>query len=414
MRAENEKFETFFSNMKKKGDDYSKIQKLLKSNDFFLGVREDYLSIYYMGMSIATVKALARGGCSYTLSYYYLKGVKDKNGLKIYDDKTKGYFALPSEVFWNETNLETIKYNVRKHVFGFGSRGYLYLEKVCQQWIISNNNSNPESDWYFVDMEYIYKAKGEKTDHPFGRADLIAIKKAPQNGVYDVAFVELKVGTGAYTISIHVPDKITDKQERIAFRQDVIDRLKNNLWDEKIKGAKLGSGLASHVVDFMHFFAEDGTREQLRKEIIGILEVQRAFGLISDSTGIFTLNDETKIKLCPDIYIITYSDVPDIGNYELSDKAKNRYLPSLEEMKNEFFKYFYDEAGSSLLAIEKLIKNDQISGLIDLKEQYRAFMKKNEQQIECKQNINGSDYRFVFRFIDVTDKNVDCKKCIDS
>lgn len=298
MRAKQKEFDEFFSKMNKSGDDFSKIKDLLHSNngkDFFLGVRENYLSIYYRGMSFASVNALKKGGCSYTLSYYYLNGVKDAEGNRKYDDKTSGYYSLPSEVFWNKNNLNAIKNNVEKHVFGFGARGYLYLEKVCQQWIINNNNNNPDSDWYYVDMEYIYKEEDGDGQHPFGRADLIAIKKHPnENKKFDVAFIELKVGTGAYGVSIKVPDNI--------------------------KGAE----------------AEEKAKDQLREEILGILQVHKKFGLIDEKCPLYKLDDMDCIELNPDIYIVTYSDLPNADKYTLSKKAKKRYIPALKEMKEEF------------------------------------------------------------------------------
>ena len=200
-------------------------------------------------------------------------------------------------------NLNKIKNNVEKHVFGFGARGYVYLEKVCQQWIINNNNNNPDSDWYYVDMEYIYKEEDGDGDHPFGRADLIAIKKRPnENKKFDVAFIELKVGTGAYGVSIKIPDNIKGAEQRECCRKRVIKTLNKDLWDDEVKGVKLGSGLASHVVDFMHFFAEEQAKNQLRKEILGILKIHKKFDLIDESCPLYKLNVAEHIELNPDIY----------------------------------------------------------------------------------------------------------------
>ena len=111
MRGKAEQF-MFVDDVENTGTDMARIKKLLKSNrgrDFFLGVREDYLGIYYKGMSIAKVKPLKNGGCSYTLSYYYLKGVKDDKGKNKYDEKTFGYCTLSSDVFWKEKNKTLIK-----------------------------------------------------------------------------------------------------------------------------------------------------------------------------------------------------------------------------------------------------------------------------------------------------------------
>ena len=82
-------------------------------------------------------------------------------------------------------------------------------------------------------------------------------------------------------------------------------------------------------------------------------------------------------------------------------------------MKKEFGKYFYDGKGSSSLPVEKLINSDQIKGFVDLKYDYNKFISDAKLQIDCTQRIKGQDFRFVFRFIDVNDKKVNCKNCIE-
>ncbi|MCR5108009.1 MAG: hypothetical protein K6B28_07570 [Lachnospiraceae bacterium] len=416
MRAKKEVFEEYFKNMNKGGNDFSKIRELLSDNGkrFFLGVREDYLSIYYMGMSIATVKALKTGGCSYSLSYYYLKGVKDENGNSKYDNKMKGYYSIPSEVFWQREIFDRILKNVEEHVLGFGREGHTYLEKACQQWIINTNNNDPGSKWYYADMEYIYKEDGEKSDHPFGRADLIAISKEPDcNGIFQLAFVELKVGTGAYGISIKVPKKIVKKEEQEKYRENVKKWLKEDFWGKDVLNVKLGSGLSSHVVDFLHFFADNNATKQLRKEIAGIIDIHKKFGLIGKDVPLYKLKSEHEISNTTDIYIVTYSEAPGIKKEMLSMKAQEKYtVPTMHEMKEQFGKYFYKVEGSSSMPVECLIDPNVIDGLISLKDEYIEFTDNNEEQIECIQNIKNTDHRFVFRFIDVNDKETNPVHCI--
>lgn len=416
MRGKKEIFDEFIKCTKNSGD-FSNIQNLLNSDSgkhFFLGVREDYLSLYYKGMSIASINMIKDGGCDYTLSYYYLKGVKDKNGDKRYDSKQNGYYKLSSDLFWDKHNFKQIIANVDKHVLGFGERGYVYLEKACQQWIINNNNSNPKSDWYYVDMEYIYKEDGKKTDHPFGRADIIAIsKKMDNNGYFQLAFVELKVGTGAYGISIKVPKKIKDAEERKARRDQVQLWLKDSLWRDEVIGVKLGSGLASHVVDFMHFFSDDKATAQLRKEIVGIINVHKQFGLINEDLSLYSLESDNQINSVTDIHIVTYSKAPEIEKNMLSELAQSRYEePTLAEMKSAFAKYFYKIPGASSLPIETLINASDISGLIGLKQNYLKFMNSDDNQIECVQHIKNIPYRFVYRFIDLNNAEANPMECI--
>lgn len=416
MRAKQTVFDEFVGKMIGDRTDFLKLKALLENNGnnkFFLGVREDYLSIYYMGMSIATVKVLKKGGCSYTLSYYYLQGVKDRNGVCKYDGKTKGYYTLSSNMFWDEDNFNTILSNVRRHVLGFGVKGYTYLEKACQQWIINANNSNSKSDWYYVDMEYIYKKDGEKSEHPFGRADIIAVKKSKDNGIHQVALIELKVGTGAYGISIDVPRNITEEKAKDTYRKEVVKSLQNDLWDQKNIGVKLGSGLASHVVDFMQYFADADAVSQLREEIVGIINVHKQFGLIDENSSLYHLESAKNLSTSTDVYIVTYSEAPDINKKMLSDKAQERYsVKSLNDMKNDFYKYFFKGKDSSSLPIEELINNNQIVGFIGMKNSYVEFMNTEKIEIECSQDIKNVPYRFVFRFIDTSNKEIELVRCI--
>ena len=62
---------------------------------------------------------------------------------------------------------------------------------------------------------------------------------------------------------------------------------------------------------------------------------------------------------------------------------------------------------ASSLPVEELINKDQIKGFVDFKPDYLKFINDDTLQKECTQCIKEHDFRFVFRFIDVYDKNVD-------
>ncbi len=378
-----------------KVNDYSNIKELIKSSDYFLGIREDYVNIYYMGMSMAKIETYYNRACKYSLSYYYAKDIKG------YKDKIKGQVVLNPTVFWDERNLELIKNRIEKHVFGKHDNK-LRLEKVCQQWIINKNNSNADSKWYFVDMEYICKnSNNNDKNHPFGRADLIAITRKPnKNGKHDVAFVELKVGTNSYSGQ-------RDSEEKM----EVL--LNESLY--KINDIKLGSGLASHMVDFMHFFANTFFVDQVKDEIIGILDWHKKFKLISNDSDLGRLSSIDKIEDKPSIQIVTYSSVPGVTIDKLADKCKNNYTNvSLKSMKESFYKYMYD----SSMAFIDIVNNDDIRDIVDKKYDFEKFKDNNESQIKCQQCIDKTDkkdnknkYDFIFRFIEVDDMG-NCEDCI--
>jgi hypothetical protein len=251
-------------------------------------------------------------------------------------------------------------------------------------------------------MEYICKnSNNNDKNHPFGRADLIAITRKPnKNGKHDVAFVELKVGTNSYSGQ-------RDSEEKM----EVL--LNESLY--KINDIKLGSGLASHMVDFMHFFANTFFVDQVKDEIIGILDWHKKFKLISNDSDLGRLSSIDKIEDKPSIQIVTYSSVPGVTIDKLADKCKNNYTNvSLKSMKESFYKYMYD----SSMAFIDIVNNDDIRDIVDKKYDFEKFKDNNESQIKCQQCIDKTDkkdnknkYDFIFRFIEVDDMG-NCEDCI--
>lgn len=410
MRAKEEVFKLFFERLDRdsQNKESEKISKLIaedSNGDFFVGVREDYLSIYYKGMSIGKVEAYKNGGCKYTTSYYYANGVKLLDESVV--NKEKGKVILNPDEFWDEKNFKILKSNVEDHVFGGGEYAHTYLEKICQQWLINKNNSNVNADWYYVDMEYVYKnEEGNEDKHPFGRADLIAIKREPVNGIYPVAFVELKVGIDAYEGGIVVPKEIKDegKDASDKYRAKVREALKNNMWDPSLNPVKLGSGLASHVVDFMHFFKESFFKDDVRRELVNILKVQKKLGMISSDDPINKISNVDQLAIVPSIHIVTYSTAPDVKKEDLSEEAQLKYsVPNIIEMKEEFYKYFYVSTNpsitSSTMAVEELLKESDIQGLVNLKPRFEEFMKNSDETIRCTQQIGDSEVEIIFTFL---------------
>ena len=131
------------------------------------------------------------------------------------------------------------------------------------------------------------------------------------------------------------------------------------------------------------------------------------------SCPLYQLESTENLSTSTDIYIVTYSEAPGICKNMLSDKAQKRYsVKSLNEMKNELYKYFFKGKDSSLQSIEEIINNEQIAGFIGMKNRYIEFMNSEKIEIECNQDIKNVPYRFVFRFIDVSDKKINPIRCI--
>lgn len=187
--------------------------------ELFIGVRNDYLNIYYNCDSIAKVKFTKRTKqvvCE--IDQYYLLGKSTKKRITI-------------DAMGLENNYELIKYNSDKKSTD---------EKKVQSDLVLRNNSNVKSNWLCIDVEYVkqYNDKDEKKEADFnGRFDIIAIsKKKP----HQVALIELKYGSHA------------------------------------IGGS---SGIYKHVSDFSKFVDKGYFDSHLKQEIIEILKSQNDLGI---------------------------------------------------------------------------------------------------------------------------------------
>ncbi len=217
-------------------------------DELFIGVRNNYLNLYYNCDSIAKIK-YTRNTIWCEIDRYYIDG--KSYGSK---DKNKRYRIPTSEIIQ--------KYEIIKN----HSENKPSLEKKAQSKLVLLNNENIDSNWFCVDVEYIksFKNQTQKTEANFNaRFDIIAISKAAP---HRVALIELKYGGDAM-------------------------------------GGK--SGIYKHVHDF-NMFCEKGYYENhLREEIIEIIESQKEIG-ISVPFDVPKENDLLK----PEFYFITLNNNP--------------------------------------------------------------------------------------------------------
>lgn len=175
--------------------------------EIFIGVRNNYLNLYYNSDSIAKVE-LVKKKISCKIDKYYLSGkhIKGKNKIKKIE---------PSDIL---NSYETIKEN---------SNGKASDEKKAQSRLVLMNNHNADSKWYCIDVEWVkaFKNKQAKDDAKFnGRFDIIAIaKKKP----HIVALIELKYGSGAIGgesgIKKHIDDFKKYQDNSYFNKQEVCD-----------------------------------------------------------------------------------------------------------------------------------------------------------------------------------------------
>lgn len=210
------------------------------------------------------------------------------------------------------------------------------LEKKSQQLMILENNSNQDSKWFCVDIEYVLQLNNKRSD--VGRFDIIAISKEKP---HRVGLIELKVGTKGYDSAIDRLDKESGKKENLA---DVI-----NKYEEEIKSFTykytLGSGVLGHSYDFIRYMKEDYYNSYLKKEIVNIIKGYHELGIITPFEDSIYENDFCEK---PEIYFITVSDKT-IGDGGDRKKIIKSYQKS---MKN----YLFDNVSSkSEYNVEKVL-----------------------------------------------------------
>ncbi|MGI6369547.1 MAG: hypothetical protein GX372_09325 [Ignavibacteria bacterium] len=225
----------------------SELYNLYKEHkhELFIGVRNNYLNLYYNCDSIARVEYKLRDKkINCVIDKYYLDG-------KHYDskDKNKRYKTGPKEIY---AQYEVIKShsNIRKT-----------QEKKAQSKLVLLNNKNLDSNWFCIDIEYVkpFKNEAAKNEANFNaRFDIIALsKKKP----YRVALIELKYGKGSL---------------------------------------KEPSGIKKHVSDFSVFLEKGYFEEHLKHDIIAIVESQKELGVDVP----FGLIKESDLKKVPEFYFI--------------------------------------------------------------------------------------------------------------
>ncbi len=301
-------------------------EKAAEKDKYFLGIRDNYLGLYYKGHRMAKIE-VSNSKVTYSIAQYY---VSEQN---VNPDKMK------FEEF--RDNFNYITDQIDGHVGGKNKK--LRPERVCQQWIMNQNNADILSDWYFLDMEYVQSRQS-------GRIDMIAVKcKADEKGKHAVALIELKVGT-------------------------------------KADGG--ASGLIKHMDDFMKLLDNADKYNRIREELSYMISSYKELGLIDSKNELNKVTSAEQFAKKPDIYFLnyTYVSVPD---FEGQGKEK------LSSIKESFYRYLYDSDN----CLEKTLKKEKIDGILKRKENFLGDLE-NSNIITCRQQIGEEDYRFIFQFID--------------
>ena len=231
-------------------------------DELFIGVRNDYLNLYYNCDSIAKIeykKQDEKIDCE--IDKYYLDNSKDKE---------KRHKIEPEEI------CKQYK-DIKRH-----SNNKATPEKKAQSKLVLLNNENLDSNWFCIDVEYVksFNNRAEKKEADFnGRFDIIALTKMKP---YKVALIELKYGSGA------------------------------------IGGT---SGIYKHVEDFSKFCEKGYFEGQLKQEIIEIVKSLKELGIAVP----FETPEKSDI-LTPEFYFITLDNNAEKENASTPKQTMAGYL----------------------------------------------------------------------------------------
>ncbi len=171
---------------------------LRHQDELLIGIRCNYLNVYYRMNNIAEVRLMDNHHISCAIHPYFLRKEGKYNELLTgkYIDKliTERY----EDIKWLVENKKNVT-----------------LEKVIQQMLVMKNNANPDSKWFCVDVEWarLFTSQAEKDACISSRMDIIAISK---DAPHRVAIIELKYGSksigGSAGVLKHIEDFLTLKE----------------------------------------------------------------------------------------------------------------------------------------------------------------------------------------------------------
>ena len=219
-------------------------------DEIIIGIRDGYINLYYNCDSIAKIR-VGQPSKALLASYYT-------------DKKTRSLSDEEYVSFYNSIKEKSDRRDKK--------------EKQAQERLFIDNNSNPSSVWFCIDVEFTKSLRGKNTAEDW-RFDIIAISKTAP---YRVALIELKYG-------------------------------------KKAIGGK--SGIRTHVRDFYAF--HKGNRYiDLKDEIVSIVKSLQEIGV--DVPYNLTEISTNEFAIYPEFYFITIDN--NIAGASTPEQTMSGYL----------------------------------------------------------------------------------------
>lgn len=259
----------------------SEILKIVRADpSLFLGIRNNYVNIYYLGASLTKISN-KKNGLRFSTSVKYLPYCT--RGLKNYD------ISYTEEKLID--NIREIKRNIYNYQYQGSTRKNVKREKIAQQKLMQKNNLNPASKWFCVDMEYGLQRKHNKEPN-FGRFDIVAISKTKP---HRIALIELKYGSEAYS-GDYKQLKIAMSNEKYQNDKEYILTTNHNF----------GSGILGHVCDYIRFM-ESGKISILKEGIIESCNNYSELDLLPENLDLKDISIKDFSEK-PEVYFITLGE----------------------------------------------------------------------------------------------------------
>jgi len=278
----------------------SSILKTVKNDpDLFLGIRNNYVNIYYEGASLAKISYI-NNNFRFSIAQKYLPNPKPNTKSCYIISYTEMAFIKDIVVIKNKIHDFQYKINNQK------------CEKLAQQKLILDNNKNRNSNWFCVDMEYNMQRKSSSQQN-FGRFDIVAISKTKP---HRIALIELKYGCGAYNGNY--------EQLRLAL-SDI--KYINNKGYILTTDYNYGSGIFGHVCDYIRY-KNSGNISTLKSEIIQICNNYSELVMMPHSLNLKNIVS-TDFSEEPEVYFITIG-----GKISTEKMQMKKYLLSKSKCKD--------------------------------------------------------------------------------